>query len=350
MNNPYLIRNLGPNLLQDHSLRNHTGIWGTMLHSAAFWLTLLGLFSFIGYGIAHAEATGSDPLVMKIYPDGTKTIVHWSEIGKSMDNGEKLGGAPRIVAYDPAKDGIVPIGQPSEKTGTVSTNATVPSTSSVVSQEQPAKMDYTNANPDDFDQYGPLEGFAFRTAVGPAFQQSISFRDISNTTSSSRYNKITFSPGIRFDLEPSYNVTDWFSIGIQSAFIYNQIHSIAVGDSTSYYNTSTNGNASLYQVPVLLNFRFQFPSDGPIRVYLTGAPGAVWAFSTISTGGSNLTSYQWNYAFQLGAGFIYNVSPGLDLDTSFKMLCTPNPLSENAEGPTKASYNYATTVGLVWRF
>jgi hypothetical protein len=32
------------------------------------------------------------------------------------------------------------------------------------------------------------------------------------------------------------------------------------------------------------------------------------------------------------------------------MLCTPNPLGENGEGQIKSSYNYAATLGLVWRF
>ena len=55
----------------------------------------------------------NDPMVMKIYPDGTKVVVRWSEIGKEVDSGEKHGGSPRIIAYDPGKDGIVPIGQTS---------------------------------------------------------------------------------------------------------------------------------------------------------------------------------------------------------------------------------------------
>lgn len=315
-------------------------------------ITILGVLLAGGCTLSAADSPtepNSDPYVMKIYPDGTKVIVRWSDFGKGVDHGEKFGGAPRIVAYDPAKDGVVPIGTPQ------STPAAAPSSpgssSSVVSPEQPAKMDYTNADPKNYEEdFGPQEGFGFRTSVGPAFQQSLSFRDISSTTSASRYNKITFSPGIRFDVEPFYSLTDWFSLGVQSAFIYNQIHSINSGGTTDYFNTSSNGNAAFYQIPILLNFRFQFPSEGPLRGYVTGAPGAVWDFSTISTEGQNLTSYQWNYAFQLGTGLIYNVAPGLDLDASFKMLCTPNPLSENSEGPTKASYNYAATVGLVWRF
>lgn len=117
------------------------------------------------------------PLCDENLPDGTRVIVRWSEIGQQVDNGEKFGGAPRIVAYDPAKDGVVPIGQPNQRTETVSTNPTVPSATSVVSPDQPAKMDYTNADPKDYeDAFGTREGFAFRTAVGVAYQQPLSGR------------------------------------------------------------------------------------------------------------------------------------------------------------------------------
>lgn len=39
--------------------------------------------------------------VIKIYPDGTQLIVPWSDLGKSLDQGEKHGGPPKIVPYDP---------------------------------------------------------------------------------------------------------------------------------------------------------------------------------------------------------------------------------------------------------
>jgi len=85
--------------------------------------------------------------------------------------------------------------------------------------------------------------------------------------------------------------------------------------------------------------------------------GGIWDYSTVSAGGRNFTNYQWNYAFQLVAGFSYNVAPGLDLDTSFKTLCTPNPVGQantdgslSSDGHVNAAYSYAAEVGLVWRF
>jgi len=345
MKNSYLIRNLGPNLLPDYSLRYHWGIWGTLVHSLTFWMALLGILSWIGFGVAHAQSAESDPMVMKIYPDGTKVVLRWSEVGKCVDNGEKFGGAPRIVAYDPAKEGIVPIGQPNPKASETSTNAAPPPSSAVVSPNQPAKMDYTNANPDEYDNTGPKEGFGLRTDVGVSFQQSLSGRQDGN------YFKSTFQPGIRFDIEPFYNVTDWFAIGVEAAFIHNTVQSITVEGDTVYRGNPDFGNGDLYQVPIMLNTRFQFPSDGPLRGFIGGGMGGNWNFLNIASGGGpSETSYQWNYAFELSTGLCYTVTPGFDFNASFKTLCTPNPLGENQNGPMKASYNYAAEIGLAWRF
>jgi len=299
----------------------------------------------------------NDPMVMKIYPDGTKVVIRWSEIGKAVDNGEKHGGAPRIIAYDPGKDGIVPIGQPAATVSTPSsTPLSVPSASSVVTPESSNAANTAPSPMSDTDDYGPMEGFGFRSNVGVAFQQAQTGRIDERRT----YQSVTFQPGIRFDIEPFYNVTDWFSVGVESAFIYNQVHSLQIDNDTFYSGSRTMGSGALYQVPILANVRFQFPSEGPFRGFCGGGIGGVWDYSTLSLDTprpQNFTSYQWNYAFQLVAGFSYNVAAGLDLETSFKTLCTPNPLAQaNTDGSlfgseqVNAAYSYAAEVGLVWRF
>ena len=314
-------------------------------------------------GLAEPAVTTStnDPMVMKIYPDGTKVVVRWSEIGKAVDNGEKHGGAPRIIAYDPGKDGIVPIGQPAATTSTSASASTpMPSSTSVVTPESSSGVNTTPSPMSDTDDYGPMEGFGLRSNVGVAFQQTQTGRQI-NRNGSSNYQSVTFQPGIRFDIEPFYNVTDWFSVGVESAFIYNQLHSFQTSNNTIYSGSPALGSGALYQVPILANVRFQFPSEGPFRGFCGGGVGGVWDYSTISadtsTGPENFTNYQWNYAFQLVAGFSYNVAAGLDLETSFKTLCTPNPVGQNntdgsvfGDGQVNAAYSYAAEVGLVWRF
>ena len=355
MRNSYLIKNLGPTLLHDHSFRPRTGDWNARFDGLVFWVTLLGLLSCIGYGIVHAESGGSDPLVMKIYPDGTKVVLRWSEVGKAVDNGEKFGGAPRIVAYDPAKDGIVPIGEPSQKTETTASNPSMPASASVVAPEPPAKMDYTNADPKDFENaMGPAEGFVFRTAVGAAFQQPLSGR----SNDGSQYLSVAFNPGLRFDLEPAYNVTDWFRVGVETAFIYNTVQRLSIDDENTYPRDDTTGNSGLFQVPILANVCFQFPSEGPWKGYLGGGVGAGWDLWQISANDLTYTSYHWNFMYQLTAGFTYTISPGFDLDIGYKMLSAPNPSFQNSgtlggaidPGQFKASYNHTVEVGLAWRF
>jgi len=223
-----------------------------------------------------ATKSTNDPYVMKVYPDGTKVIVRWSDIGKSVDNGEKFGGSPRIVAYDPVKDGVVPIGAQAPKDTTSSTNASVPTSAAVVSPEQPAKMDYTNADPRDYeDEFGPREGFALRTAVGVAYQQPLSGR----SGSGDNYQKLVFQPGIRYDLEAQYNVTDWFRTGVETAFVYNQIHSSSVNGDTSYFGSSNLGNGGLFQLPVLYSASFRFPSGALFRAILEQVWGRIGMFS-----------------------------------------------------------------------
>ena len=292
----------------------------------------------------------NDPMVMKIYPDGTKVVVRWSEIGKAVDNGEKHGGSPRIIAYDPGKEGIVPIGQtPSAQPASEPVSSRLTTSSSVVAPESTKSIETTPAPMSDTDNYGPMEGFGLRSNVGVAFQQSLSGRDNGD------YFTTTFQPGIRFDIEPFYNVTEWFSVGVQAAFIHNTVQSISVNGDTAYRGNPDLGNGDLYQVPILLNTRFQFPTEGPIRWFFGGGVGGNWNFANIATQHDNgepydATSFQWNYAFELSTGVCYTICSGLDLNASFKTLCTPNPLGEAQSGQMKASYNYAAEVGVAYRF
>lgn len=319
-------------------------------------IVLLGILTVASASLWATETvtkSANDPYVMKIYPDGTKVIVRWSEIGKGVDHGEKFGGAPRIVAYDPSKDGVVPIGTPQgQDSKPVAASNAMPAAGSVVAPESTGKMDYTgNNNPDTYqDPYGPMEGFMLRSAVGVAYQQPLSGR-----TGGGTYSRTVFQPGIRFDLEPAYNVTDWFRVGLETGMIYNQLHSITTEGETAYAGSRLLGNGGLFQVPVMASVTFTFPSDGPIRGYFGGSTGASWNVLQASASDPDdltpftYTSWQWNYVWQVTAGFTYNVAPGLDLDLAYKMLSAPSP-SFQGSGQYKSSYNHAAEIGLVWRF
>lgn len=303
-------------------------------------------------GEPSVTSSTNDPMVMKIYPDGTKVVVRWSDIGKAVDNGEKHGGAPRIVAYDPAKEEIVPIGQPATTVSTPPATPTpIPSGSSFVTPESSNTVNTAFSPMSDTDDYGPAEGFVLRSAVGVSYQQPLSGRN----GNGSSYTKSVWQPGIRFDLEPGYNVTDWFRAGLETSFIYNQLHSVSFNNEKYYNNSADQGNGGFYQIPILANVTFSYPSDGPIRGYVGGGVGAAWDILQSSNTEpeeftpQTYTSYHWNFVWQVTAGFTYNVAPGLDLDIAYKLLSTPNPNFQD-EGHYQASFNHTAEIGLAYRF
>jgi opacity protein-like surface antigen len=314
---------------------------------------ILSLFApAVGLAEPAVPTSTNDPMVMKIYPDGTRVVVRWSEIGKAVDNGEKHGGAPRIIAYDPGKNGIVPIGQPAATVTTPpSTPTQVPTSTSVVTPESSKAVNSTPSPMSDTHDYGSVEGFVLRSAVGVSYQQPLSGRN----GNGSSYNKSVWQPGIRFDLEPGYNVTDWFRAGLETSFIYNQLHSISFNNEKYYNNSADQGNGGFYQIPILANVTFSYPSDGPIRGYVGGGVGAAWDIlqSSNTEPEENIpqtyTSYHWNFVWQVTAGFTYNVAPGLDLDIAYKLLSTPNPNFQD-EGHYQASFNHTAEIGLAYRF
>ena len=52
------------------------------------YITVILAFTAPLVALAEPAVTTStnDPMVMKVYPDGTKIVVRWSEIGKAVDN------------------------------------------------------------------------------------------------------------------------------------------------------------------------------------------------------------------------------------------------------------------------
>jgi len=254
-----------------------------------------------------------------------------SDNGSSQDQWKSLTTAP-----SPDNDPMV---TPSPSPTITGTNSISP----LVAQTKPKPIPKK-------DDYGPQTGWGLRAAVGPALQQSVSAR----SNGGADYSSVNFDPGFRTDFEAFYNVTNGFYFGLEGGFIYNSISSIytsADSQNNLVSGSSEFGNGAFYQVPVLANIRFQIPNTGKLRGYCTGGVGVVWDYLTASTVLGTYSQHQLNYAFQLGAGFQYNLMPGLDLDTCFKTFITPNPLIfSDSTSQVKASYNYALEIGLAYRF
>ena len=296
----------------------------------------------------------NDPMVMKIYPDGTKMVVRWSEIGKAIDNGEKHGGAPRIVAYDPGKDGIVPIGQDSASSKPTplasQSPATSVSNSSFVSTE-------------NNDSMSELSGFYVGPEIGAAFQQDVNLQDVNFDTTilgadvlGSAGGSLTMSAGIRFNVPIGYQPVEWFAIEFAPGIIWNQLSS---------YNLALNGTidggaqqsltlpidleGSYYQVPLVVNFIFKIPTDSPWVPYIGGGIGASYTYmnwTRISYAGvsqdlSNVDGSCWSLAYQGIAGLDYKITDEVSLGLKYIFTGTGN---QNFGGSfqdfdTKGSYS-----------
>lgn len=361
MKSNHLISDLGPHLLVDYSLTSTCRPWGSWIIGLALWTATLGILCWVSLGVAQAEIASSDPLVMKVYPDGTKVVLRWSEVGKQVDNGEKFGGAPRIMPYDPAKDGIVPIGEPAAKTASSSSNPAVPASSSVVSPEQPSKMDYSKTDPDTYQEnpFTPKDGFSLRASAGPAWTSAIKFQSGGNVN----YNvELASNPGLRFDCAPGYNFNEYVRFEVEGAFIYNKGHRATVsgGDvdgSVSDYENNRFGfsGSGIIQVPIIPQLTFTIPiENAPVRPVFGGGFGPNWVSATlegVDFGEGPVSSYSssWNCAWQAYAGVDINVAEGIDLSLSYKALGTINP-NINSAGPAQSFYTQSANIGLTCRF
>jgi opacity protein-like surface antigen len=316
------------------------------------------ILAFTAPLVASAEpavtTSTNDPMVMKIYPDGTKIVVRWSEIGKAVDNGEKHGGAPRIIAYDPGKDGIVPIGQDSASSKPTplasQSPATSVSNSSFVSTEKN-------------DSMSELSGFYVGPEIGAAFQQDVNLQDVNFDTTilgadvlGSAGGSLTMSAGIRFNVPIGYQPVEWFAIEFAPGIIWNQLSS---------YNLALNGTidggaqqsitlpidleGSFYQVPLVVNFIFKIPTDSPWVPYIGGGIGASYTYmnwTRISYAGvsqdlSNVDGSCWSLAYQGIAGLDYKITDEVSLGLKYIFTGTGNQSFGGSfqDFDTKGSYS-----------
>ena len=258
------------------------------MHKYVNYITIiLAVLAPIGAFAEPAVTTSTnDPMVMKIYPDGTKVVVRWSEIGKAVDNGEKHGGSPRIVAYDPGKDGIVPIGQPSA-TGNVAPMVSQTPASSVSSSSFVTKEN--NESPTE------LSGFYIAPELGVAFQQDVNLQNVSLSTKVSDVTlagtaggSLSMDAGIRFNFPIGYQPVDWFAVEFAPGIIWNKMSSwnLELNGTASNSSGSISGQLNLpfdveggyFQVPLVVNFIFKIPTDSPWVPYIGGGIGASYTY------------------------------------------------------------------------
>ena len=295
----------------------------------------------------------NDPMVMKIYPDGTKVVVRWSEIGKAVDNGEKHGGAPRIIAYDPGKDGIVPIGQ------LPAANTSAP----MVSQASPSSVSSSSfVGNENKESATELSGFYFGPELGVAFQQDVNLQNVNVDTTilgadvvGSAGGSLTMGAGIRFNFPIGYQPVDWFAVEFAPGIIWNKMSSYNLQVNGTIDTTSVSTTLPLdieggyYQVPLVVNFIFKIPTNSPWVPYIGGGVGASYtymnwtraSYGSVSEDLSNVDGSCWSLAYQGIAGLDYKITDEVSLGLKYIFLGTGN---QNFGGSfqdvdTKGSYS-----------
>jgi opacity protein-like surface antigen len=147
---------------------------------------------------------------------------------------------------------------------------------------------------------------------------------------------ISINPGVRFDVTPGFNFTDWLGLEISGGILYNGLdHLNGNGTLTLDGGTEVVGDGGLsltgryIQVPVLLSSVFRWPGQGRWKPYLSTGFGFAYSQLQITQIDNTQTSDQfeeaYSPAFSVGSGFIWQVSDGVDFDVAYKLLGLINP-------------------------
>lgn len=285
----------------------------------AFWLGLIGLTLWVSMTSLWANdvpASANDPMVMKVYPDGTKVILRWSEVGKNLDNGLNHGGAPKIVAYDPSKDGVVPIGeQTRSNTSAANSSSMANSGSSNTPMVSPSK-DASPFMPKDGSWYVGLQN-------GAAFVSDVNLPGVGS---------LTLNTGYRLDVPLGYRVNEWFSCEFAPGFIYNTVNSVKLNELDPIFDANINLGGSLIQVPLMINALVTVPTDCPLEPYFGGGVGAMYSNVKLDLGnlafldpiyeGETANAHSWAFAYSGLAGLNYHIDQDISIGICYKFTGT----------------------------
>ena len=147
---------------------------------------------------------------------------------------------------------------------------------------------------------------------------------------------ISINPGVRFDVNPGFNFTDWLGVELSGGILYNGLdHLNGNGTLTLDGGTEVIGDGGLsltgryLQVPVLLSSVFRWPGQARWKPYLSTGFGFAYSQLQITQVDNTQTSDQfeeaYSPAFSVGSGFIWQVSDAVDFDVAYKLLGLINP-------------------------
>jgi opacity protein-like surface antigen len=135
-------------------------------------------------------------------------------------------------------------------------------------------------------------------------------------------SKVEFDPGVRFIYGGGFRATDWFAAELQTGVMVNRISSITGSDDID--------NASLANIPLLINARFDFPTTTPLSPYIGGGLGmsvAVIDSDRLEVGGTAVSGSESDvvFAYQAFGGLRYALSPNMGIGAEYHYFGTTQP-------------------------
>ena len=147
---------------------------------------------------------------------------------------------------------------------------------------------------------------------------------------------ISVNPGVRFDVSPGFNFTDWLGVELSGGILYNGLdHLNGNGTLTTDQGSKSIGQGGLsltgryIQVPALVSTVFRWPGQGRWKPYLSTGFGFAYSQLQITQVDTIQTSDQfeeaYSPAFSVGSGFLWQISDTVDFDVLYKLLGVINP-------------------------
>jgi len=203
-----------------------------------------------------------------------------------------------------------------------------------------AVLPATSDSAQEHEQYIKLE-------AGPLFGESIQAQATGALAGS---QKLTMRPGVRFNAEFGYLITDWLHGTFNTGLLMNGVNDGLRGNGAPYF----------YRIPFLAGVVVSYPNNSLWTPYAGLSAGAslVILDGKVDVGAVQLLGRAREIVFtwEFQAGLKYEWTETMDVTFGYRMIGISGPEFKynNGPGPTKLQFEHALshsfTVGLSWNF
>jgi opacity protein-like surface antigen len=309
--------------------------------TGSYFLTLtdqISLSPFASYRIAYYTDATSAPQTQDYNDQGTATVFA-NGFSQRLDQQFTLGIGLNFALTPQLSSGLNFNYSKSDSTSQIAETGDFTNLSAGANWSMTYKFSEKEfVVPDASDCVGPYVrtdlGFAFVNDLSSA--QNLSGSILPGVQGTLSNPSISINPGLRFDVAPGINFTDWLGVELSGGITYNGLdHLNGNGTLTTDQGSESIGQGGLsltgryIQVPALLSTVFRWPGQGRWKPYLSTGFGFAYSQLQITEIDNTQTSDQfeeaYSPAFSVGSGFLWQISDAVDFDVLYKLLGVINP-------------------------